>query len=151
MPARRHMDPAVRHRVMASIKKKDTVPELTMRARLWADGVRGWRCHAKLPGTPDIAFTRWKVAVFVDGVWWHGHPDYLPKGKRGPYWDEKIAKNVARDREVDTILQDMGWTVLRFWDLEVKADPSTCSSKVADALRAHGHPMPVRSGATFTI
>src|SRR5438094_1849557 len=92
------VDPRVRHRVMASIRKRDTRPELALRSALWGAGVRGWRCHvAALPGNPDLAFPRWRVAIFCDGVWWHGHPDYLPRGRRGAYWDAKIAGNVARD------------------------------------------------------
>ena len=63
---------------MASIRKKDTRPERVLRSALWRAGVRGWRCHVqRLPGTPDVAFSRWKVAVHVDGVWWHGRPDYF--------------------------------------------------------------------------
>lgn len=132
------MSPAVRHRVMASIGKRDTAPELALRSTLWAAGIRGWRCHAKLPGTPDLVFSRWRVAVFVDGVWWHGRADYLPRGRRGKYWDEKIAKNKARDRAVNRTLRAMGWRVVRIWDLDVIADPMRASQRVVTALRAAG-------------
>src|SRR5688500_14100431 len=105
MPAPRRMDPETRRRVMASIHKTNTRPELALRRALRAAGVQGYRCHLRtVPGSPDVAFTRWRVAVFVDGVWWHGHPDWLPNGRRGPYWDEKIARNVARDHRVDAEL-----------------------------------------------
>lgn len=135
---RRRMDPETRHRVMASIRKRDTVPERTLRAALWTAGIRGWRCYARLPGTPDIVFPRWKVAIFVDGVWWHGHPRYLPRGRRGPYWDRKIARNKARDREVDRVLKRAGWLVARFWDLDVISDPVRAVRATISALRSRG-------------
>ena len=119
---------------MASIKKTDTRPELALRAALWRAGARGWRCHVRVPGTPDVAFTRWRLAVFVDGVWWHGHPDYLPNGRRGPYWDEKIAGNVARDREVDEALDALGWRVIRLWDIDILRDPDVAAAFVLAVL-----------------
>lgn len=134
MISRGRMPPDLRHRIMASIQKKDTVPELKLRSALWAAGIRGWRCHAKLPGTPDIVFSRWKVAVFVDGVWWHGHPRFLPHGKRGPYWDQKIAKNMVRDTEVNRALTEMGWHVLRIWDLDVLGDSNAARRCVVEVL-----------------
>ena len=123
---------------MASIRKQDTTPEITLRAALWNAGVRGWRCHFRLPGTPDIAFTRWKLAIFVDGVWWHGRADYLPRGRRGPYWDEKIKGNKARDRKVNRALKALDWTVLRIWDLDVVASPRAAAARVVEALRQRG-------------
>jgi DNA mismatch endonuclease (patch repair protein) len=123
---------------MASIRKRDTVPELTLRRALWGAGIRGWRCHVRITGTPDLVFARWKLAVFVDGVWWHGHPDYLPRGRRGPYWDAKIAKNQTRDTDVNRILEASGWTVLRMWDLDVLADPGSAVEIVCSTLRECG-------------
>jgi DNA mismatch endonuclease (patch repair protein) len=136
--ARGKMSPAVRRRVMASIKNKDTVPELTLRAALWKAGLRGWRCHYRSPGSPDVAFVRWKVAVFVDGVWWHGHPDYLPRGRRGEYWDAKIARNIERDARVNTELEAMGWRVVRVWDLDVLAEPAAAVARVVEELKKAG-------------
>lgn len=138
MVTRRRMDPAVRRRVMSSIKKRDTVPELTLRAALWKAGVRGWRCHSRLPGTPDVAFVRWKVAVFVDGVWWHGHPAHLPRGRRGVYWDQKIARNIKRDARVNKELEMLGWEVIRVWDLDLLAEPSATVMRVIGTLRKQG-------------
>jgi len=123
---------------MASIRKKDTRPELALRAALWQAGVRGWRCHAALLGTPDLVFSRWKVAVFCDGVWWHGHPEYLPRGRRGPYWDEKIARNVARDLVVNAQLGGAGWTVVRVWDVDVQRDAAAVVEVICTALRTRG-------------
>ena len=135
----------VRKRVMASIHKRDTKPELALRRAMWSTGVRGWRCHARLPGTPDVAFTRWKLAVFVDGVWWHGHPAYLPRGRRGRYWDQKIAGNMARDRRADQEPKNLGWAVLRFWDLEVLADPESAVAAIVKTLGGLGWRRPQRS------
>lgn len=85
------MSPDVRYRVMSSIRKTDTKPELALRRALRRHGITGYRLHARsIPGCPDVAFTRWRVAVFVDGVFWHGHPDYFQPGTKSPYWDAKI-------------------------------------------------------------
>jgi DNA mismatch endonuclease (patch repair protein) len=70
-----------RSRVMSRIRSKNTKPELALRRALWAAGVRGWRVHSNwVPGRPDIAFTRRRVAVFVDARFWHGHPDFFTFG-----------------------------------------------------------------------
>jgi DNA mismatch endonuclease (patch repair protein) len=124
-----------RSRVMARIRSKDTKPELALRRGLWAAGVRGWRCHSKrLPGKPDLAFGRANVAVFVDGRFWHGHPDYFTFGKSGPYWDAKIARTQERDRKADAALACAGWVVLRFWDFEVEERLESCVSAVVEAV-----------------
>lgn len=113
----------VRSRVMAQVRGRDTGPELALRRALHAAGVRGWRCHRKdLPGRPDLAFGRARVAVFVDGGFWHGHPTKWWPGRSGPYWDAKIEGNIARDRRADVELESMDWRVLRLWDFEVEKD-----------------------------
>ena len=124
---------------MASIRKVNTRPELALRRGLWRHGVRGWRCHVRtVPGTPDLVFARWRVAIHVDGVWWHGHPDYLPAGRRGPYWDRKIARNRERDRVVDAALRQQGWISLRVWDLDVLRDLGATVALVVSTLRSRG-------------
>lgn len=126
-----------RSRVMARIRSRDTKPEITLRRALWAEGIRGWRCHrSDLPGKPDLAFTRWKIAIFVDGRFWHGHPDYFTPGKSGAYWDAKIARTQERDRLANERLQASGWTTLRFWDFEVEQDTRGCVDRVHHALMA---------------
>jgi DNA mismatch endonuclease (patch repair protein) len=125
-----------RSRVMARIRSKDTSPELALRRALYARGVRGWRCHAKyVPGKPDISFTRRRVAVFVDGCFWHGHPDYFTPGKSGEYWDKKISRTKERDRLANEALASAGWTVLRFWDFEVENELDACVYQVAEAVK----------------
>jgi DNA mismatch endonuclease (patch repair protein) len=128
--------PETRSRVMSRIRSRDTKPELALRRALHERGVRGWRCNVRtLPGKPDVAFTRWRVAVFVDGCFWHGHPDHFTPGKSGPYWDAKIERTKARDQEANSALRNLGWTVIRFWDFEVESDVSSCVSAVDDALQ----------------
>lgn len=128
---------------MAKIRSADTGPELRLRRGLHAAGIRGWRCHRKdLPGKPDLAFIRWKVAVFVDGRFWHGHPDFFTFGKSGAYWDKKIARTQERDRLANDALGAMGWSVVRFWDFEVEDDLPTCIARVDSELSAVGHPEP---------
>lgn len=119
---------------MSRVRVRDTAPELLLRRALWAAGVRGYRLHvAKLPGKPDVAFIGPKLAVFVDGAFWHGHPDYY-HGQSGPFWDTKIQTNRERDARVNAQLASLGWEVLRLWDFEVEKDPAACVARVATAL-----------------
>ena len=119
---------------MSRIRVRDTAPELLLRRALWAAGVRGYRLHVKtLPGKPDVAFIGAKLAVFVDGAFWHGHPDYY-HGQSGPFWDAKIATNRERDARVNAPLAERGWEVVRLWDFEVERNAPECASRVAAAL-----------------
>jgi DNA mismatch endonuclease (patch repair protein) len=120
---------------MARIRSKDTKPELALRRELFRRGLRGWRCHAKdVHGKPDLAFTRWRVAVFVDGRFWHGHPDFFTPGKSGEYWDAKIARTQERDRQANEVLTAAGWLVVRFWDFEIEQQLDDCVETVIAAL-----------------
>lgn len=121
---------------MAAIRSKDTKPELLLRRALWAAGLRGYRCHhSGLPGKPDIAFTKQRVAIFVDGAFWHGHPDHFTFGKLGAYWDEKVRRTQERDRVQQEALEALGYRVLRFWDFEVEVNTARC---VLECLRLRG-------------
>lgn len=123
--------PEVRRRVMRSVKSSNTKPELLLRRKLWAIGMRGWRVNRKdLPGKPDIVFGPARVAVFVDGAFWHGHPTKYWPGRCGPYWDKKIQRNMRRDREVDQKLTSEGWSVIRAWDFEIEKDPTSVARRV---------------------
>jgi len=124
---------------MAAIRSKNTRPELAVRVGLRAAGATGYRLHLKaVPGRPDVAFTRWKVAVFVDGAFWHGHPDHFDPARASPYWRDKIARNRERDRAADAALHGAGWTVVRCWDFEVKESPEAVVDRVLLALGAAG-------------
>jgi DNA mismatch endonuclease, patch repair protein len=118
---------------MARVRNRDTGPERTLRKALWAAGIRGWRTHRKLPGRPDLCWQGKRVAVFVDGAFWHGHPDYYA-GQSGRFWDDKIERNRQRDRRVDAELSALGYEIVRLWDFEVERTPTACVERVASAL-----------------
>ncbi len=108
-------------------RRTGTKPEIRLRSALHRRGHRFRKDHLLRVGTvrvrPDVVFTRWKVAVFVDGCFWHGCPDHqhVPKSNRD-YWVPKLAANVERDRGVDAALIDAGWIVLRIWEHDEVAD-----------------------------
>lgn len=119
---------------MARIRTRDTDPEIRLRRALWAAGIRGWRLHAReLPGRPDIVWRGRRVAVFVDGAFWHGHPNYY-WGQSGKFWNEKIEGNQKRDEKVTRELVAEGWVVLRLWDFEIEHDIARCVEAVRSAL-----------------
>lgn len=122
---------------MSRIRGRDTGPELLLRQALRSAGLRGYRLHVQgIPGRPDVVFRRQRVAVFVDGAFWHGHPSAFREGKSGEFWDRKIAENRARDRRYDESLRASGWHVLRLWDFEIERDAEACVQRVA-ALFGH--------------
>jgi DNA mismatch endonuclease (patch repair protein) len=102
-------------------RRRDTAPEIAIRRAVHARGLR-YRVDATLPGTrrrADLLFTRAKVAVFVDGCFWHGCPEHGTQPKRNAsWWAEKIATNIRRDRDTDSHLAAAGWEVVRIWSHE---------------------------------
>ncbi|MGW3153318.1 very short patch repair endonuclease [Streptomyces sp. NPDC001089] len=120
---------------MQAIRSRDTKPERLVRSLLHAQGLR-YRVAAKpLPGlrrTADIVFRPAKLAVFIDGCYWHGCPvHYVPPKTNPGYWSDKVARNMARDRDTDEQLRAAGWTVLRFWEHDPADD---CAVKIAAAV-----------------
>ncbi len=105
---------------MSRIKGTHTAPERRLRTGLWTSGLR-YRLHAKTPGgRPDLVFNRARVAVFIDGCFWHGCPlHYVRPRTRPDFWAEKLGANVDRDRRQTKLLEERGWIVLRFWEHEV--------------------------------
>ncbi|NHA14134.1 very short patch repair endonuclease [Thioalkalivibrio sp. XN279] len=110
------LDPDQRRRCMASNRSCDTSPETRLRHQLWRRGLR-YRLKVPLPGKPDIVFTGSKVAVFVDGCFWHGCPKHknLPR-TNADFWKKKIDATRARDKRVTRQLQRDGWSVIRVWE-----------------------------------
>ena len=124
-----------RSQMMAKIKSTGGKAEDMLAKSLWHRGIRYFRNYKKLPGKPDIAITKYKIAVFVDGEFWHGYDWENQKINRiktnRDYWIPKIEKNIERDKRVNQELEKMGWFVIRFWERgEVKKDIFKCVEKI---------------------
>lgn len=128
---------------MRRVKSRDTSPEIAFRKALWAAGVR-YRLHrASLPGKPDIVIAKKRLAVFIDGDFWHGnqwrsrgYPSLEAQFVASPmadYWVPKIDRNMRRDRLNTAALLEQGWSVIRFWESDIKSNLRQC---VDLALRA---------------
>ena len=127
-----------RHINMLHIRAKDTTPELLLRKALWHSGIRYRKNYKTLPGTPDIVITKRKIAIFVDGDFWHakGHqdnPGEQIKSNR-EFWVKKLSRNVERDKEVDEELLNLGWLVLRFWESDIKRDVEQCVKLIKEYI-----------------
>jgi|WetSurMetagenome_2_1015567.scaffolds.fasta_scaffold150753_1 DNA mismatch endonuclease, patch repair protein len=121
--------------VMSRIKSENTSPELTLRKQLWSQGLRYRKNLKTLPGRPDIVFQKVKLVVFVDGAFWHGKK--LSKArlkKMSPYWQEKIRKNVARDKKTTLLLKNMGFTVIRVTDKQLTKHLTSTVNQIIVAL-----------------
>lgn len=121
---------------MRSNRSRDTKPELALRRAVHALGLRYRVATRPLPGvrrTADMVFTRARVAVFLDGCFWHGCPQHhrAPSSNSG-YWSGKVSRNMNRDAEVDQLLAEAGWDVIRVWEHE---DPCEAAQRVARVVR----------------
>lgn len=124
---------------MKGNKRANTKPELLVRQRLRAAGLTGYRLEWKVPGKPDIAFPGRKIAIFVNGCFWHRCPRCNPsQPKRNvEFWEAKFRRNVERDRAAITALTQMGWTPITIWECELKKDCiDTTMEKVIEQVRA---------------
>jgi DNA mismatch endonuclease (patch repair protein) len=125
---------------MSAIKSKNTGPEIILRRALWTKGLR-YRINVKsLPGKPDIVFSKVKTAVFCDGDFWHGH-NWAIRGlnslndeleRYSSFWKDKILGNIKRDKDNTALLEARGWTVIRFWESDIKADVEKCANIISD-------------------
>lgn len=129
------LSPEERSHLMGLIRGRDTTPEMRLRKALWIAGLR-YRLKNKLPGKPDIVFPSSKVAVFVDGCFWHGCPVHgrVPKSNQA-FWLNKFTHNIARDIAAEAALAALGWLPLRFWEHEIDKDLVGCAFKVLKAVR----------------
>lgn len=111
--------------------------EVVLASLLRKNGISGWRRHAPLPGTPDFALRAHRVAIFVDGCFWHGCSrcgnKLTPATNRG-YWLPKIKANRSRDRRADRNLRQAGWHVLRIWEHDLKKKPEFCVTRIRQAI-----------------
>lgn len=131
------MTPEQRSRTMSHIKGKDTSIEVAFRKALWHKGYRYRKNYKALPGTPDIAITKYKIAIFCDSEFFHGYNWEIKKQKLGQnrdYWINKIERNMARDRETDFKLIAMDWVPVHFWGQEIQKHIDECVEAVEDLI-----------------
>ena len=130
------LTPEQRSKNMQHIKAKNTSIEKKMRTALWQSGIRYRKNLKNLPGKPDIAITKYKIAVFCDSSFWHGK-DYDTKKSvqtNYEYWNKKIRRNIERDKEVKCLLENKGWIVLHFWDDEINKKTEECMRAIKEAI-----------------
>ncbi len=124
-----------RSHCMSQVKGKNTKLEIIFRQYIWSKGLRGYRLHAKLPGKPDLLFGPKKVAVFIDGCFWHKCPICFKGPKTNKkFWTTKIRQNVERDLDNDIKLTEMKILPIRFWEHEIKCDIEACYKKLKKGL-----------------
>lgn len=134
--------------IMSRIRSRDTRPEMMLRRALWARNIRYRLYDRGLPGKPDIVIKKYKLAIFVDGEFWHGYQWAHVRERLGAnrdFWIAKIERNMARDRENNKALNAMGYTVIRFWSADIKKHLHKCVNLVLlyiEAARAGKVPYP---------
>ncbi len=135
-------DAKIIHKTMAAVKSEGTRPEMLLRRALWKSNMRYRVNYKELPGKPDIVFTKYRVAVFCDGDFWHGH-NWAVRGmasleeelsRYNDFWKKKILRNVERDDQTNKLLNSMGWTVIRFWESDIKKDPELCVKTIREII-----------------
>ena len=131
--------PEQRRKNMQHIRSQNTKIEVILRKALWKKGYRYRKNYKKLPGKPDIALTKYKIAIFCDGEFFHGKDweilkPRLEKGKNSDFWVAKISRNRERDDEINKKLLFMGWTVIRFWGTDIKKNADECERVVEETI-----------------
>ncbi len=127
------------HKTMSRIRGKDTSIEVTLRKALWEKGYRYRKNYKALPGKPDIALTKYKIAICCDSEFFHGKDwevlrPRLEKGKNSDYWVPKIERNMERDRETDSALLFAGWTVIHFWGKDILKKTDECIKVIEESI-----------------
>lgn len=133
------LTPEQRRRNMQNIKSKDTRIEILLRKALWKKGIRYRKNYKTLPGTPDIAITKYRIAVFCDSEFFHGKDwevlkPRLERGSNSEFWVSKISRNRERDDEVNKRLLFQGWTVIRFWGTDITKHTDECVKVIEEAI-----------------
>lgn len=128
-----------RHKNMSHIKSRDTSIEVKLRKELWKKGYRYRKNYNKIPGKPDIAITKYKIAIFCDSEFFHGKDwevlkPRLERGDNSQYWVSKIARNRERDDEINKRLLFEGWTVVRFWGKDIMKNVNDCVKIVEEVM-----------------
>lgn len=128
-----------RRKNMQHIKPQDTKIEVLLRKALWKKGIHYRKNFKGLPGTPDIVITKYKIAIFCDGEFFHGKDweilkPRLQKGSNSEFWISKISRNKERDDEINKKLLFMGWTVIRFWGDDIQNHTDECIKVIEEAI-----------------
>ena len=133
--------------IMRRVRSRDTAPELLLRKALWATGLRFRTCPANLPGKPDIVVDSKRLAIFIDGDFWHGGQwrkrklasldDQFRQTPSRDYWLSKIRRNMDRDCRSTAALAAEGWSVIRLWESEVLADLPACVERIVNGWPGH--------------
>lgn len=126
--------------IMSSIHSRgNKATELAVVSLLRRNGIHGWRRHLPLLGCPDFAFVRHKVAIFVDGCFWHGCPTHFKMPKSNcTFWARRIRTNMRRDRRVARLLRAEGWSVIKVWQHDLRRSPQAFLSRLRRALCVRG-------------
>ena len=128
-----------RRKTMSKIRGKNTTIEVTLQKALWAKGYRYRKNYKKLPGSPDICLTKYRIAIFCDSEFFHGK-DWevlkakVEKGNNGEYWSKKIQENITRDNEKDKALNALGWTVSHFWGKDILKKTDECVKVIEETI-----------------
>lgn len=128
-----------RRKNMQNIRSKDTKIEVLLRKALFAKGIRYRKNYVELPGKPDIVLTKYKIAIFCDGEFFHGKDwevlkPRLKNSNNSEFWINKISRNRERDDAVNKQLLFMGWTVIRFWGTDIKKHTDECVKVIEEAI-----------------
>ncbi len=127
---------------MQRVRNKDSDIELILRKELWSRGIRYRKNVRRITGNPDIVFIGLRIAVFCDSEFWHGYEWEKRKEdfkSNREFWIPKIERNMERDKEVNQLLTDDGWTVLRFWGNEIKKETAKCADIIENAIKEKKH------------
>jgi len=116
---------------MSRIKDKNTKIEIILRKYIWNGGLKGYRLNNKICGKPDIYFRKKKIAIFIDGCFWHKCPKcFIEPKSNTAFWKNKMMKNSFRDKKINKFLKKEGIVVLRFWEHEINKNPIICFKKI---------------------
>lgn len=128
-----------RRKNMQHIRSKDTKIEILLCKALWHRGIHYRKNYSSLPGRPDIVLTKYKIAIFCDGEFFHGKDweiqrKRIEKSNNSGYWISKIERNIIRDEDINKRLKAMGWVVLRFWGKDIKNNTEGCIKTIEEAI-----------------
>ena len=129
--------PEIRRKCMQANKRKDTKPELILRKHLRNAGLSGYRLQWRIPGKPDICYPGKKIAIFVNGCFWHRCPKCHPPTPQTNmlFWEDKFTKNVERDRKTNELLKNEGWIVITIWECDIKNNVQGAVEQILQVIR----------------